>query len=177
MTPNPTAGKLRQDIHAIWNRKYGYPEWVLKDVMRELGFGESLRALDEDRLSELKRMLVENRRHGRPEEFTYDKQGMFMFSLLKRIGWTEADLRFHLIKRYSKTHWNVLDRKERRGVIAMLLNYLNKQECAHGDQGKEAGADADRQSGPGNPGEGDRQGDCAAGQRGPQGDGTGDPAQ
>jgi hypothetical protein len=71
--------------------------------------------------------LVENRKHGLPAEYTYDKQGMFMFALTKQIGWSDSDLRAYLIKHYRKSHWNLLTTTERRGVIAMLLNYQSKQ--------------------------------------------------
>jgi hypothetical protein len=175
MTQETRERKLRQDINAIWNRKYGYPDWVLKKVMERLGFGNSLRALDEERLGQLKQRLVENRRHGKPDEFTYDRQGMFMFSLLKQVGWSEADLRFHLIKRFSKTHWNVLNPGERRGVIAMLFNYINKRkEDAHGAEDPEEGTNVDGQSGAGVPGEGTGQGTGGAGRPGEAHDGEGD---
>jgi hypothetical protein len=177
MTREARERKLRQDINAIWNRKYGYPDWVLKKVMERLGFGDSLRALDEERLSQLKQRLVENRRHGRPEAFTYDKQGMFMFSLLKQVGWSESDLRLHLIKRYSKTHWNVLDPNERRGVIAMLSNYINKKEIAHGAEDPQEREDTDGQPGAGVPGEGAGQGTGGAGRPGEAGHGEGDQAE
>ena len=127
MTQIERERKLRQDIQAIRILKYGWPEPVLKGVMQHYGFGSSLRSLAEPELSRLKSLLVENRKHGLPAEYTYDKQGMFMFALTKQIGWSDSDLRAYLIKHYRKSHWNLLTTAERRGVIAMLLNYQSKQ--------------------------------------------------
>ena len=127
MTQIERERKLRQDIQAIRILKYGWPEPVLKGVMQHYGFGSSLRSLAEPELSRLKSLLVENRKHGLPAEYTYDKQGMFMFALTKQIGWSDSDLRAYLIKHYRKSHWNLLTKSERRGVIAMLLNYQSKQ--------------------------------------------------
>lgn len=127
MTQIERERKLRQDIQAIRILKYGWPEPVLKGVMQHYGFGSSLRSLAEPELSKLKSLLVENRKHGLPAEYTYDKQGMFMFALTKQIGWSDSDLRAYLIKHYRKSHWNLLTKSERRGVIAMLLNYQSKQ--------------------------------------------------
>lgn len=130
MTQIERERKLRQDIQAIRILKYGWPEPVLKGVMQHYGFGTSLRQLSEPELSRLKSLLVENRKHGRPAEYTYDKQGLFMFALTKQIGWSDSDLRAYLIKHYRKSHWNLLTQPERRGVIAMLLNYKDKQQNA-----------------------------------------------
>ena len=57
---------------------------------------------------------------------TFDSQGKYMFFLMKSEGWAESDLRAFMIKHFSKTHWNLLNKKERRAVIAILQNY-NKQ--------------------------------------------------
>ena len=130
MTQIERERKLRQDIQAIRILKYGWPEPVLKGVMQHYGFGSSLRSLAEPELSRLKSLLVENRKHGLPAEYTYDKQGMFMFALTKQIGWSDSDLRAYLIKHYRKSHWNLLTKPERRGVIAMLLNYRDRMDKA-----------------------------------------------
>ncbi|MDD2229193.1 MAG: hypothetical protein PHY48_07275, partial [Candidatus Cloacimonetes bacterium] len=36
-------------------------------------------------------------------------------------------LRAFMIKHYSKSHWNLLSKPERRAIIAMLQNYIKKQ--------------------------------------------------
>ena len=119
--------KLRQQIHAIRVKKFHWPLDGFKFIMNGLGFGESLTALHEDKLLELKSLMIKYRKHGRPLEFNYDKQGKYMHALMKSAGWTEADLRSFMIKHYHKTHWNLLEQRERRAIIAMLQKYVSKQ--------------------------------------------------
>lgn len=118
--------KLRQDIHALRVKKFHWTLDGFKFIINGLGYGESLRALPEDRLIEIKDLMLRYRRHGRPQSFTFDKQGKFMFALMKQANWTESDLRAYMIKHYHKTHWNLLEKNERRAVIAMLQNYIKK---------------------------------------------------
>ena len=119
--------KLRQQIHAIRVKKFHWPLDGFKFIMNGLGFGESLTALHEDKLLELKSLMIKYRKHGRPLEFNYDRQGKFMHALMKSAGWTESDLRAFMIKHYHKTHWNLLEQRERRAIIAMLQKYVSKQ--------------------------------------------------
>lgn len=119
--------KLRQQIHAIRVKKFHWPLDGFKFIMNGLGFGESLTALHEDKLLELKSLMIKYRKHGRPLEFNYDKQGKYMHALMKSAGWTESDLRAFMIKHYHKTHWNLLEQRERRAIIAMLQKYTAKQ--------------------------------------------------
>jgi chlorite dismutase len=51
-----------------------------------------------------------------------------MFYLMKSTGWTESELRAFMINHFSKSHWNLLNKKERRAVIAMLQNYIKQNE-------------------------------------------------
>lgn len=127
MTQELRERKLRQEIHALRVKKFHWPEDGFKYIMNGLGFGASLSALPEEKLQELKSILISYRKHGRPYEFSYDKQGKYMFSLMKQAEWTDAELRAYMIKRFHKSHWNLLDPKERRAVIAMLQNYINKK--------------------------------------------------
>jgi hypothetical protein len=129
MTQELRERKLRQEIHAIRVKKFHWPLDGFKLIMNGLGFGNSLRALPEARLKELKSLMIKYRKHGRPYEFTFDKQGKYMFALMKQAGWTEADLRAFTIKHYHKSHWNLLDFKERRAVIAMFQSYIRKQSA------------------------------------------------
>ena len=119
--------KLRQQIHAIRVKKFHWPLDGFKFIMNGLGFGESLTALHEDKLLELKSLMIKYRKHGRPLEFNYDKQGKYMHALMKSAGWKESDLRAFMIIHYKKSHWNLLDPKERRAIIAMLQKYATKQ--------------------------------------------------
>ncbi len=120
--------KLRQQIHAIRVKKFHWPLDAFRFIIKGLGYGESLRALPEDRLTELKALLLKYRKHGRPQVFTFDRQGKYMFYLMKSAGWTESELRAFMINHFSKTHWNLLNKKERRAVIAMLQNYIKQNE-------------------------------------------------
>ncbi len=126
LTNTPTARKLRQDIQTIRHRKFGWSDAIFREIMVELGFGESLRALDEDRLDDLKYLLVELHPTGQPEAFVLDRQGRFALHLARQVGWEERDLRLFLLKRFSKSHWNILEPREKRAVIAMFQNYLKK---------------------------------------------------
>ncbi len=127
MTQEERERKLRQEIHAIRVKKFHWPLDGFKFIMSGLGFGDSLRALPEERLTELKAIMISYRKHGRPYEYTYDKQGKYMFALMKQANWTDADLRAYMIKHFHKSHWNLLSPKERRAIIAMLQYYLKKK--------------------------------------------------
>lgn len=120
--------KLRQEIHGLRVRKFHWPIEAFKFIMNGLGYGESLRALSEDKLLEFKAILLKYRSHGRPLEYNYDKQGKYMHALMKQAGWSESRLRAFMLKNYSKSHWNLLTKKERRAVIAMFQSYIKKQE-------------------------------------------------
>jgi hypothetical protein len=128
MTQELRERQLRQQIHALRVKKFHWPLDGFKFIINGLGFGESLQALPEPRLLELRDLMRRHRSHGRPQTFTFDKQGKFMFALMKRANWTEQDLRAFMLKHYHKSHWNLLDPKERRAVIAMLQNYIKKAE-------------------------------------------------
>ena len=138
MTQELRERKLRQEIHGLRVKKFHWPVEGFKFIMNGLGFGESLTALSEERLTELKSIMINYRKHGRPYEYSYDKQGKYMFSLMKQANWTDTDLRAYLLSHYRKSHWNLLDKKERRAVIAMLQYYVNKQttnkENPHGKE-------------------------------------------
>jgi hypothetical protein len=128
MTQDQRERQLRREIHALRVSKFHWTPDDFKFIINGLGYGESLRALAEDRLIELKNLMLRYRSHGRPQSFTFDKQGKFMFALMKRAGWAEPELRAYMIKRFHKSHWNLLDKQERRAVIAMLQNYANKAQ-------------------------------------------------
>jgi len=127
MTQELRERKLRQEIHALRVKKLGWPVEGFKHIISGLGFGDSLKALPEAKLVEIKSLMINYRKHGRPQIFTYDKQGRYMFALMKQAGWSEADVRSFMIKHYRKSHWNLLNKSERRAVIAMLQSYIKKQ--------------------------------------------------
>lgn len=126
MTKEQRERYLRQDIHALRVRKFKWSEDDLKGLLKYLGMGDSLTALDELVLTELKLLLMRVRLTNKPDEYTYDKQGMYMHSLMKKAQWDEYKLRTFLITHYRKSHWNLLSKNERKAVIAMLQNYIRK---------------------------------------------------
>lgn len=128
MTQEQRERKLRQQIHGLRVKKFHWSLDAFRFIINGLGYGESLRALPEGRLTELKALLLKYRKHGRPQVFTFDRQGKYMFYLMKSAGWTESELRAFMINHFSKTHWNLLNKKERRAVIAMLQNYIKQNE-------------------------------------------------
>ena len=128
MTQEQRERKLRQQIHGLRVKKFHWPLEAFKFIMNGLGYGDSLTKLPEGKLLEIKSLMLKYRNHGRPLEYNYDKQGKYMHALMKQAGWTEPHLRAFLFKHYSKSHWNILNQKERRAVIAMLQNYIKRQE-------------------------------------------------
>jgi predicted Fe-S protein YdhL (DUF1289 family) len=117
---------LRQDIHALRVRKFKWSEDELRGLLKTLGMGDSLTALDEMTLTELKLIMMRVRITNKPDEYTYDKQGMYMHTLMKKAKWDEYRLRTCMITHYRKSHWNLLNTDERRAVIAMLQNYAKQ---------------------------------------------------
>ena len=128
MTQEQRERKLRQEIHGLRVKKFHWPMDAFKFIMNGMGYGESLKALSEDKLIEFKAIMLKYRRHGRPLEYNYDKQGKYMHALMKQAGWTESQLRAFTISHFSKSHWNLLNKKERRAVIAMFQSYIKKQD-------------------------------------------------
>lgn len=127
MTQEQRERKLRQEIHGLRVKKFHWPIDAFKFIIKGMGYGDSLKALSEARLLELKAIMLKYRRHGRPLEYNYDKQGKYMHALMKTAGWTESQLRAFTYQHYSKSHWNLLSQKERRAVIAMFQSYIKKQ--------------------------------------------------
>lgn len=126
MTKEQRERYLRQDIHAMRVKKFKWSEDDLKGLLKYLGLGDSLTTLDELTLTELKLVLMRVRLTNKPDEYTYDKQGMYMHSLMIKAKWDEYKLRTFMITHYRKSHWNLLSKDERRAVIAMLQNYIKK---------------------------------------------------
>ena len=93
MTKEQRERYLRQDIHAMRVKKFKWSEDDLKGLLKYLGLGDSLTALDELTLTELKLVLMRVRLTNKPDEYTYDNQGMYMHSLMKKAKWDEYKLR------------------------------------------------------------------------------------
>lgn len=117
---SPACRELRRKIQAIRIKRLRWSNYVFHYVMNGLGYGESLRALDEGRLRELWDILKGYRKHGRPAAYNYDKQGRYMHYLMIGAGWSEQQLRAFMIVNWKKTHWNLLDTQERQELIRVL---------------------------------------------------------
>ena len=119
---------LRQKIQAIRIRRLGWSDFVFHYIMEQLGFGSSLRALSEPQLHELFTTINSYRKHGKPQEFTYDRHGMYMHSLQKRAGWDDRTMIAYLTITYGKTHWNLLTKPERSQVISHLNQAITQEQ-------------------------------------------------
>ncbi len=117
---SPRCRELRKSIQAHRIKRLGWSDYVFHYIMEGLGFGRSLKALDEQQLGALWEIVKGYRKSGKPVEFEYDKQGRYMHALMTKAGWPEHSLRAYMMINFSKTHWNLLDKAERRKVIDQL---------------------------------------------------------
>lgn len=123
---SPRCRELRQKIQAQRIKRLGWSEYVFRYIMEGLGFGRSLRELDEARLEELYRVIKQYKRE-RPVEFRYDKQGRYMYRLQREVGWSDELLRQFMVIQYRKTHWNLLSPAERKQVLDVLEDIKNSK--------------------------------------------------
>lgn len=119
---------LRKQIQAVRIKRLGWSDQVFYFIMEGLGYGRSLRALDEARLTELWSIIRDYRKHGRPAEFTYDKQGRYMHALAKKAEWPERTLIAFMTMNFKKTHWNLLGQKERQILLKAIKTSIKKEE-------------------------------------------------
>ena len=110
--------ELRKRIQAHRIKRLGWSEFVFRYVMKGLGYGESLRDLDETQLRDFYKAICNYRRDPAAR---YDRQGRYMHKLIRELGWTDLQIKQYLTLTYSKTHWNVLTQVERDEVIATLI--------------------------------------------------------
>ncbi len=125
---SPLCKDLRRKIQAHRIKRLGWSDYVFHFIMNGLGYGESLRDLDETRLAELYTIVKNYKRNKRPQEYRYDQQGKFMYVLQKQAGWSDTTLRQYLTITYKKTHWNLLDSDERRAVIALFQSLIEEKK-------------------------------------------------
>ena len=114
------ARELRRRIQAIRIKRLGWSDYVFYEVISGLGYGRSLTALGETELESLHDALSGYRKSGKPAAFEYDRQGRYMYHLQCQAGWNDTMMRQYLTVTYKKTHWNLLDKGEKRAVIALL---------------------------------------------------------
>lgn len=119
---------LRYSIMKIATGKHKWTYEEFHDLMNDWGFGTSLRALSRGQLFSLRNQLLGITEYNVPEQFRLDDQGKYMYSVMKKAGWNMHRVNMYCIKRFHKTHWNILTVDERRAVITMLKNYCKRKE-------------------------------------------------
>jgi len=127
MNKEKYAKILRQSIMAIAIKKYGWDYDEFHEIMRNWGFGDSLRKLSISELKDLKNQLngfeSDNAHCRLQKEWQLDDQGKLMWFLMKSIGWNRRRITMLMLKKFKKTHWNLLTEKEKRQVINILKSY------------------------------------------------------
>lgn len=123
-----TNKELRYSIMKIATGKYRWSYEEFHDLMNDWGFGKSLRALSRGQLFVLRNELLGIVEYNVPDQFRLDDQGRYMYSIMKKAGWNMYRVNMYCIKRYHKTHWNILNEDERRAVITMLKYYSKKEQ-------------------------------------------------
>lgn len=58
----------------------------------------------------------------------FDDQGKYFWHLAKYAGWTEQRVNSLLLKCWQATHWNALERWEKRAAINMMRAYAKKKD-------------------------------------------------
>lgn len=118
--------QLRSNIMAISIKKYGWDYDEFHELMEKWGYGRSLRELDEYHLKKLRNELLGIRDYSGMAKF--DKDGLHMWYLAKS-AWPErtmSRLQHYWVKKYHKSHWNILNASERRATKNMLKHYIQK---------------------------------------------------
>ncbi|MDD3535189.1 MAG: hypothetical protein PHC50_03470 [Candidatus Cloacimonetes bacterium] len=126
-TDTAYARYLRQRIQAHRIARLKWPDDVFIQITEALGFGRSLRELPEHRLSQL-HDIIAGYRIPLPEGFEYDSYGRYMYALQQRAGLSDEALRYYMVFHFQKSHWNILDSKERISTIRMLNTLIQEQE-------------------------------------------------
>ena len=119
-----TDKQLRHSIMKIATGKYKWTYDEFHDLMHDWGFGRSLKKLSRSKLYKLRNDLLGIKTVDVPEEYRLDEQGLQMYALMKKADWSISDVYMWCIKRFKKTHWIILNERERRGVMGMLRNYI-----------------------------------------------------
>lgn len=62
------------------------------------------------------------------KESQYDKQGSYFWSLVKQAGWDRERVTMLMLKKFDKSHWNVLAYEEKRQLISTMKRYADKEK-------------------------------------------------
>lgn len=60
------------------------------------------------------------------DKAVFDDQGKYFWSLVKQAEWDRKRVEAYMIKKFNKTHWSVLNEKERRQSIATMRGYADQ---------------------------------------------------
>lgn len=58
----------------------------------------------------------------------FDKQGSYFWSLVKQADWDKKRVELMFIKKFEKTHWNVLTTSEKSASISIMKSYAEKNK-------------------------------------------------
>ncbi len=125
------AKLLRRQIMATV-AKNGWDKDEFYGFLADWKYGNSLRKLTIEQLICVKHMCEKSRGRSeypereieRSDASQYDEQAMYIHSLSKQAGWTADRMRKYLLVHFKKTHLNVLEPPERRGMILMFNKYI-----------------------------------------------------
>jgi hypothetical protein len=90
-------------------------------LMRENGFGDSLRKLNLSLLIQLENLLKGK------ENFNFDsldKRGRYIWSLMKQANWSRDQLYLFIGKKFNKSAIRYLNGKEKSVLIKILREYI-----------------------------------------------------
>jgi len=59
-------------------------------------------------------------------ESQFDKQGKYFWWLVNEAEWSAGQVEMLMLKKFSKSHWNILSVKERSQMINILKVYAEK---------------------------------------------------
>ncbi len=128
------AKSLRQTIMIKVKREKGWSSEEFHQYLASWGYGDSLRKLSIRGLQEVLSIIDAGTEASVPSMQDYrakygigqfDKQGDFVWSMLRELGWSNDRFRKFIGKRYGIVHWNALDSRQKSGVIVMLRKYLS----------------------------------------------------
>lgn len=61
------------------------------------------------------------------EEAQFDEQGDFFWSICMEAGWSRERVEMLMLRKYKKSHWNILTEKQKRQMIVVMKKYADKE--------------------------------------------------
>ena len=130
MTQELRERKLRQEIHALRIKKFHWPLDGFKLIMSRLGYGESLRALPEDKLKELKALIQALREYAKNPADTALQSLVSLIKQNQKDSEPSKELNDYIVRfldqvtdfMIEKGHETLL--KQFNGIVIDLAEYL-----------------------------------------------------